>query len=84
VSVYICTQERKSFSRDFLLLAAAAGALKLGDDPWHKQKLSLALPEKQKLPKESLKGKWMDRELSSEANLHQFSILILSNRKVKE
>ena len=54
MSVYICTQERKSFSRDFLLLAAA-GALKLEDDPWHKQKLSLALPEKQKLPKESLK-----------------------------
>lgn len=41
----------------FLLLdsSAAAGALKLRDDPWHKQKLSLALPEKQKLPKESLR-----------------------------
>ena len=38
----------RSFSRDF-------SALKLRDDPWHKQKLSLALPEKQKLAKRKSK-----------------------------
>ena len=80
--------KRKSFSRDFLLLAprlfCCCRSPKATRWPLAQAETLTCFARKTKTTQRKSEGKWMDRELSSEANLHQFSILILSNQKVKE